>query len=137
MKKTPKRLVLLAIALGLLAPYLLMIGGMVAGRLYGWVNAKVYADKAVFSSEKWKDGNRKTRFTYVDALLAEDVLKDKSQSEVRLMLGAPDRIADGQIWVYETKRPGWRFIDFSGGGVAVEFDDNQHVKTVTDTRWVD
>lgn len=110
---------------------------MGAGSVLGWIDKKIYEDKSAFSSEEWRGGNRKTRFAYIDVLLADDVLKDKTQAEVSELLGEPDWINEERIWCYETERPGWRFIDFSGGGISVEFDESLTVKEVKDTRWID
>ena len=124
--------------LGLLAaiPWLLTIAYIGSASVYGLVDEMIHKDKVTFSSPEWKEGNKKTRFAYVDALLASKLIEDKSPEEVRELLGEPDTIEE-TAWSYETKRPGWRLIDFSGGGVAVHFDAQGRVKEVKDTRWID
>ncbi|MEM9158860.1 MAG: hypothetical protein AAGB46_07390, partial [Verrucomicrobiota bacterium] len=106
-----------------------------------WVSSAfdgmIYENQDSFLSEEWKEGNKKTRYSFVDALLASNPVKNKSKDQVREILGDPDQIEDGTIWHYETKRPGWRFIDFSGGGISVKFNENNQVKGLSDTRWID
>jgi hypothetical protein len=72
----------------------------------------------------------------VDALLVSNSLNHQEPEKVREFLGEPDSIED-RIWHYETERPGWRLIDFSGGGVAVYYDEYNRVKKLKDTRWID
>jgi hypothetical protein len=52
------------------------------------------------------------------------------------ILGEPGQVDVSNVWHYDAERPGWRFIDFTGGGVAVEFDENTVVHEVKDTRWI-
>ncbi len=139
MKKKTKRVIIVLGIVGVLAasPYLLMVAYLGSASVYGSIDEKVYEDEATFSAKKWREGNKKTRFSYVDALLASDLLNNEPQQKVREVLGEPDFIEDGKIWHYDTETPGWNFIDFNGGGVSVEFNRENRVKVLKDTRWTD
>lgn len=139
MKKRAKFLILILSAVAVLAasPWIFPRVWLYAGSAYGKIDEWRYQEQDAFHSEEWKEGNRKTRFTLVSTLIEGNVLTGKTQDAIERILGNPDRIGKDGIWHYETERPGWRSIDFSGGGLAVGFDSKQTVDEVTDTRWVD
>ena len=49
----------------------------------------------------------------------------------------PDLELEDGAWQYDTRRPGWRLIDFSGGGLLVTFTDSDDVKGIVNNTWID
>lgn len=60
-----------------------------------------------------------------------------TESEIEVILGKPDSITEKKEWQYETKRPGWHFIDFSGGGLLIEFGSDRKAYRISKNLWVD
>ncbi len=60
-----------------------------------------------------------------------------TEPEIEGILGKPDWTTKKKEWQYETKRPGWQFIDFSGGGLLMEFGPDRKTSRISKNLWVD
>lgn len=60
-----------------------------------------------------------------------------TEPEIEGILGKPDWTTKKKEWQYETKRPGWHFIDFSGGGLLMEFGPDRKTSRISKNLWVD
>jgi len=89
-----------------------------------------------FSERKWKS-NRKYRWVSIDLLINGSLNERMKKEEVIQLLGKPDDITPKGNFEYEAKRPGFHFIDFSGGGLFVEFTPGGYLESSTNTTWVD
>ncbi len=135
MKTTRKvMLVFLVLILGILSPWILGAvffgGAMTLGNIDEWR----YPQTSAWIPSRWRT-DLKYRYSVVEEVISNRVKPGMSADEVNNLLGTPDR-SDGMVWAYETKKPGWRFIDWNGGGVRVTFEGGK-VSTVEDSRWVD
>ncbi len=90
-----------------------------------------------FNSVRWKAGDLKYRFSVVDTVVGRIVLPGMKEPDVIKVLGSPDAVDTTGLSSYHAKRPGIRFINFSGGGIRVDYDPTGAVIRVSDTRWVD
>jgi|SaaInlStandDraft_1057018.scaffolds.fasta_scaffold291578_1 hypothetical protein len=99
------------------------------------VDSYLYSDSSNFNSEKWKEGPSKYRYSVLSHIIAQVVRKNMSQKEVLKKLGKPDS-TNNNSWQYETIRPGYRLIDFSGGGLQITFSQNK-ILEIKDNTWVD
>jgi len=56
---------------------------------------------------------------------------------VEVLLGKPDWITGEGGWQYESRRPGWRVIDFNGGGLLIGFDAAHRIAEISKNTWED
>ena len=112
----------------------IFIGG---SALRGRIDEGIYQPTTKFDSAKWQEPNRKYRYAVLDTVAKKIITTSMTKTEVERLLGQPDSIGTNNVWQYETKRPGWRLIDFSGGGVAVCFTTNQLVEKTEINTWID
>ena len=110
------------------------IGG---ATLYGKADKIRYASTTEFTSSRWQKPDRKYRYAVLNAVATRIITNGMRDAAVVELLGKPDMVDTNSNWQYETKRPGWRFIDFSGGGLLVEFDTNRIVHKAMVNTWVD
>ena len=104
--------------------------------LYGEFDEWRYQTPTEFSERKWKS-NEKYRWVSVD-LLIEDVLHEgMKKDDIIEALGNPDSKTAEGYWLYHAKRPGWNFIDFSGGGLVLKFKADNRLESAENTTWVD
>ena len=107
------------------------------GSIYGQIDIRHYQPTTDFREADWKRPDLKYRYAVLDHVAAKVISAGMKEEEVVGLLGKPDSTADKNTWQYETKRPGWYFIDFSGGGLLVEFDPQRRVVSVTKNIWAD
>ena len=105
--------------------------------VYGKVDKIRYAPTAEFTSSRWQKPDRKYRYAVLDTVATRIITNGMQDTAVVELLGKPDLVDTNSNWQYETKRPGWHFIDFSGGGLLVEFDSNRLVQKATVNTWID
>jgi len=135
MKK--KILVVIAILAVLSSPWwagAIYIGGAL---ISGKIDEVIYRPTTKFSPKKWKKPNQKYRYAVLDTVANTIITTNMINTEVIKLLGQPDSIGTNNVWQYETKRVGWRFIDFSGGGLALHFTTNQLVNKIEINTWID
>ena len=135
MKK--RNIIGLVVLVAIISPWLfnaIYIGGSV---LYGKVDESRYHPTAKFDSKKWQYPNRKYRYAVLDTVANKTITIGMTKAEVLSLLGQPDVKGTNNTWQYETKRPGWRFIDFSGGGIAIHFTTNNIVEKTEINTWID
>ena len=94
-----------------------------------------YSQSSNFDSSKWSQGPSKYRYSVLDHIIKNVLEKNLTKSQVKSILGEPDRITE-ENWFYESIRPGFRFIDFSGGGLKLEFENRILIKYSNNT-WID
>lgn len=118
------------------APYAAMLfwlgGGLLLGKLDEWR----YRPTSDFHSSRWRT-NRKYRFAVLDHTATKVISPGQTADEVIALLGEPDTKPNDQEWQYETQRPGFRFIDFSGGGLVIRFTLEGRVDRASTNPWVD
>jgi hypothetical protein len=119
------------------APYWLMAIFIGGASIYGKVDKVRYAPTTEFTSDRWQKPNRKYRFSVLDKVATQIVTNGMAEASVSHILGKPDIIDTNGNWQFETQRPGWRFIDFSGGGLLIEFDSERRVQHVSINTWID
>lgn len=112
----------------------LYIGG---ATIYGKIDVIRYAPTTEFTSGRWQKPNRKYRYAVLDTVATRIITNGMQERSVSEVLGKPDMIDTNGNWQYETRRPGWRLIDFSGGGLLIEFDSERHVNKASINTWVD
>ena len=134
-----RRAIIVAVAvIGLIAsPWILGAVWIAGGTVYGKIDQWRYRPTAEFRDTDWKRPNKKYRYAVLDHVVAKVALVGMQEEEVERLLGKPDSLTQKKEWQYETKRPGWYFIDFSGGGLLVEFDSHHRVIRVSTNLWVD
>jgi hypothetical protein len=133
-----KRIVIGVVILGiLLSPWIISVSWLAGGSLFGKFDSWRYRPTQEFRSTDWKQPNYKYRYSVLDFVVGKIVTNGMSQTAVSDVLGKPDAITDKRAWQYEAKRPGFHLIDFSGGGLLVEFDDKDFVVRVFKNTWVD
>lgn len=126
-------IVLVGLIVTPVGPLLRMTGDIGYSYLDNWR----YSPTTDFRPRDWQRPNRKYRYAVLDHVIAKVVVPGMGAAQVRMELGAPDEIADDGAWSYEAQRPGWHFIDFSGGGLRIEFDGEGRVVRVVKTVWID
>jgi hypothetical protein len=127
----------LVVLLIVTAPWWLMAIYMGGATVYGRVDKIRYAPTAEFTSSRWQKPDRKYRYAVLDTVATRIITNGMQGTAVVELLGKPDLVDTNSNWQYETKRPGWHFIDFSGGGLLVEFDSNRLVQKATVNTWID
>ena len=105
--------------------------------IYGKIDEIVYKPTTQFDSQRWKAKNLKYRYSVLGTVSQIVITQGIPEDSVRQLLGSPDSIDGKGSWQYETKRPGWRLIDFSGGGLLIEFDNERIVRSATNNTWID
>lgn len=125
------------VALVVLSPWILGGLWLVAGSVYGKIDLWRYQPTNNFRSADWKRPNLKYRHSVLDYTAANVVSIGMTEPEIEVILGKPDSITEKKEWQYETKRPGWHFIDFSGGGLLIEFSPDQKASRISKNLWVD
>tara|TARA_B100000497_G_scaffold33057_1_gene38871 strand:- start:451 stop:858 length:408 start_codon:yes stop_codon:yes gene_type:complete len=103
---------------------------------YGEFDKWRYQEKNEFIRAKW-DRNPKYRFSVIDYVSESVVNTGMMKEEVSQALGEPDYIYEDGSWQYESDIPGWRWIDFSGGGLNLTFDSQQQLTEATNNTWID
>lgn len=121
----------------LASPWILAVLWLGGGTVYGQVEKWYFSPTDRFSAAEWQRPNMKYRYAVLDYVATKVVHSGMTMTEVERLLGTPDFVTDKGEWQYETKRPGWHFIDFSGGGLLIEFDADQLVVKVSQNLWVD
>ena len=106
-------------------------------KIYGIIDEKVYKPTTQFDSQRWKAKNLKYRYSVLGTVSKVVISQGISEDSVRQLLGAPDSVDGKGSWQYETRRPGWRLIDFSGGGLLIEYDNKRMVRNATNNTWTD
>lgn len=133
-KRTVIGLVVLAVVT---APWWGMATYMGVCSLRGQVDECVYRPTSEFDSAKWQSPNRKYRFAVLGHVATNIVRSGMPQEEIARLLGQPDFIGTNNVWQYEVRMPGWRLIDFSGGGLAVQFSSDGVVTGTVISTWID
>lgn len=133
-KRTAIGLIVLAI---ITAPWWLMATYMGVCSLRGRIDKYLYRPTSEFDSAKWQAPNRKYRYAVLGHVATNIITSGMARVEVARLLGQPDFVYTNGVWQYETRIPGWRFIDFSGGGLAVEFSSNNVVTGTVINTWID
>ena len=88
------------------------IGG---GIIYRKIDTWRYQPTKQFIESKWKRPNYKYRFAVLDYVVNKKLFEGMGKQELLDLLGPPDLELEDGAWQYDTRRPGWRLIDFSGG----------------------
>ena len=127
----------LAILAAVTSPWWLFALWLGGATLWGRVDEYRYAPTAHFDAARWQRPDRKYRHAVLDAVAKNIVTQGMADSSVRRLLGKPDMTDTNGYWQYEARRPGWHFIDFSGGGFLIQFQTNGLVKDVQINTWVD
>jgi len=136
MKRRP--IIIAAIAIGLIgSPWILGVIWVAGASTYGKIDEWRYNRTTEFRDSTWKLPDKKYRYAVLDYVAEKVVLAGMKEEEVERLLGKPDHLTPQKGWQYETKRPGWHFIDFSGGGLLIEFDSQRSVARVSKNLWVD
>lgn len=128
--------ILVVVVFMLLAPWILSFSYMAGKMGYGVIDEWRYAKTANFSSDRWKKPDRKYRYSVLDAVVSSEIKPGMSADEVQAKLGPPDARPDGD-WEYLADQPGWRFIDWHGGGLLISFTPKAMVSEVRKNYWVD
>ncbi len=121
----------------LFSPWILAGLWVAGGTVYGKIDQWRYGRTEEFRVADWKRPNLKYRYAVLDHVVDKVVSVGMKEEEVERLLGRPDFVIEKKEWQYETKRPGWHFIDFSGGGLLIEFDPQRSVSRVSKNLWVD
>ena len=95
----------------------------------------LYSKKSNFESNKWKEGPSKYRYSVLEYTISHILRKEMSKEEVLSLLGKPDKNKNN-TWQYNAIKPGYRLIDFSGGGIEIKFSNNKIIE-ITNNTWVD
>lgn len=137
-KMKRRAIIIAAIIIGLIAsPWILAIAWIAGGSVYGRIDQWRYRPTTEFRAPDWKSPNQKYRYAVLDYVATQVVVPGMTADEVGRLLGPPDSRTAKNEWQYETKRPGWRVIDFSGGGLLIEFDARHRVTKVSKNFWLD
>ena len=105
--------------------------------LWGKIDEARYAPTTHFDAARWQKPNRKYRYAVLDTVAKTVIAQGMTEVRVGQLLGKPDMTDTNQNWQYESRRPGFRLIDFSGGGLLLHFDTNGMVKNVRINTWID
>lgn len=108
-----------AIAILYLTPHAIIFAWLGGGSLFNKFDQWRYPPITTFDAARWKSPNLKYRYSALSYLVDTELRPGMTAKELTDLLGEPDRITSDGRWHYETKRPGWRFIDFSGGGLQL------------------
>jgi hypothetical protein len=122
---------------GITSPWWLFALYLGWGALVGRIDKVRYAPTTVFEAARWQKPDRKYRYAVLDFVAKSIVTQGMAKVTVRELLGKPDMTDTNGNWQYEAQRPGFRLIDFSGGGIQVLFDTNDLVQGTRDNTWVD
>lgn len=114
--------------------FALYLGG---ASLWGRIDEAHYRPTTNFDAARWQKPERKYRYAVLDSVAKAVVTQGMAETNVRALLGKPDMIDTNANWQYEARRPGWRLIDFSGGGLLVHFGTNRTVQKVEINTWID
>lgn len=133
-KRTTIGLIVLAT---ITAPWWIMASYMGICSLRGRIDEYVYRPTNEFDSAKWQEPNRMYRYAVLGHVTTNIITPGMSQAEVGRLLGQPDFIDTNNVWQYESRIPGWRLIDFSGGGLAVQFSNDNIVTGTVINTWID
>jgi hypothetical protein len=125
------------ILVALTAPWWLMAGYIGARSVYGRIDEYRYRPTSQFEATRWKSHDMKYRYSVLETVAKRIVSPGMTDRAVALVLGQPDQIDKSGDWQYETIRPGWRLIDFSGGGILVQFDEKRTVRGAQVNTWID
>lgn len=133
-----RKLIILAaaIVLGLLSIPALPIIAFTGLSVYGEFDEWRHQTPEKFSERKW-NSSLKYRWISIDLLIEEHLRDGMSKEEVVGLLGEPNNTTPEGSFEYEARRPGFHFIDFSGGGLLVEFTPHGYLESATNTTWVD
>ena len=127
----------LIVLAGITSPWWLFAIYLGWGTLIGHIDRVRYAPTTNFESARWQKPERKYRYAVLDTVVKTVVTQGITKAAVIESLGKPDRIDTNNNWQYEAQRPGFRLIDFSGGGVQVHFGTNDVVQSVQNNTWID
>ena len=119
------------------SPWWLMAVYIGGASLYGRIDKFRYDPTTHFDPSKWQKPDRKYRFAVLDTVAKQIITPGIPENRVTELLGKPDAVDTNSNWQYETKRPGWRFIDWTGGGLLIEFNTNRLVQKTIINTWVD
>ncbi len=114
--------------------FALYLGG---ASLWGRVDEAHYRPMTKFDAARWQKPERKYRYAVLACVAKNVVTQGMAEANVKALLGKPDMTDTNANWQYEARRPGWRPIDFSGGGILVHFDTNGTVQKVEINTWID
>lgn len=119
------------------SPWWTMAFYMLGSSVYGKIEEKIYAPSHDFNSERWKSGHKKYRHSVLNHVATEVIKPNMSELEVANLLGNPDSVTKDKNWQYDTDIPGWRLIDWTGGGLIIHFDEGRQVKRAEINSWID
>lgn len=112
----------------------LMIAGLLA---YGPLDEWRYRPAQTFDSKSWNKPDLKYRFSVLGVLIREVIKPGMSEQQITGLLGAPNAVTADNDWQYETQQPGWKFINWTGGGLLIKFDPERHVIEAVDNTLMD
>lgn len=121
----------------LVSPWILATAWMAGNTAIGNLDKWRYRPTSEFRPADWKQPNLKYRYSVLDYVASQVVTNGMLRTNVMLVLGKPDHVTEKSAWQFETRRPGFYLIDFSGGGLLVEFDAQDRVVKVSKNLWVD
>jgi len=131
-------IIIAVIVIGLIAsPWILGAMWIAGCSIYGKIDELRYSPTAQFQATDWKSPDKKYRYSVLDYVPAKVIIAGMKEEAVEGLLGRPDSLTEKNEWQYETARPGWHFIDFSGGGLLIEFDSHHRVAKISKNLWVD
>jgi hypothetical protein len=104
--------------------------------LYGKFDEWRYQAPSEFSERKWKS-SEKYRWVSSDLLIEEVLNEQMKKEDILEILGTPNSKTEEGHWQYDAKLPGFHFIDFSGGGLLLKFDTDNHLNSAENTTWID
>jgi len=136
-KKRIIKFVLIVIFLVVTFPWWSMMLWMSSSIIYGKIDTIIYAPQKSFNAHKWKSGHEKYRHSVLNHVVTQVITQGMSEEEVLSLLGKADYVSKEGDWQYETEFPGWRLIDWTGGGLLVHFDENRSVTRAENNTWVD
>jgi len=118
-------------------PYVLVLLWMGGNTVNGKIDLWRYHPTQEFKVTDWKRPNLKYRYAVLDHVVNIIVEKEMSKDALEQLLGKPDRIEKDGSWQYDTEKPGWQFMGWSGGGLNVIFDQDEKVSKASNNTWVD
>jgi hypothetical protein len=130
-------IIIAAIVMAIFAsPWILGAMWIAGCSIFGIIDEWRYSPTTHFQATDWKNPDKKYRYAVLDHVAAKVIVAGMKEEDVEELLGRPDSLTKN-AWQYETKRPGWHFIDFSGGGLLIEFDSSHRVVKISKNLWVD
>jgi len=112
-------IIIAVIVIGLIAsPWILCAMWLAGCSVYGKVDEWRYSPTTQFQSTDWKRPDKKYRYAVLDYVATKVIISGMKEEAVEGFLGSPDSLTEKKEWQYETARPGWRFLDFNGGGYS-------------------